>query len=68
MRGQMRSDPKHLLDTQADQNIGNGSVIQPQDGPATVIPQANPELRSLNLSTAAGIACYEALRQVGMGT
>ncbi len=29
------------------------------------IPQANPELRSLNLSTAAGIACYEALRQVG---
>ena len=27
------------------------------------IPQANPELRSLNLSTAAGIACYEALRQ-----
>ncbi|AHF89776.1 tRNA methyltransferase [Opitutaceae bacterium TAV5] len=31
------------------------------------IPHANPELRSLNLSTAAGIACYEALRQVGMG-
>ncbi len=30
------------------------------------IPHANPELRSLNLSTAAGIACYEALRQVGM--
>jgi tRNA (cytidine/uridine-2'-O-)-methyltransferase len=28
------------------------------------IPQANPELRSLNLSTAAGIACYEALRQI----
>jgi tRNA (cytidine/uridine-2'-O-)-methyltransferase len=28
------------------------------------IPQANPELRSLNLSTAAGIACYEALRQL----
>ncbi|MDR1280396.1 MAG: tRNA (cytidine(34)-2'-O)-methyltransferase [Opitutaceae bacterium] len=28
------------------------------------IPHANPELRSLNLSTAAGIACYEALRQV----
>jgi tRNA (cytidine/uridine-2'-O-)-methyltransferase len=27
------------------------------------IPQANPALRSLNLSTAAGIACYEALRQ-----
>jgi tRNA (cytidine/uridine-2'-O-)-methyltransferase len=30
----------------------------------TTIPQANPELRSLNLSTAAGIACYEALRQI----
>ena len=28
------------------------------------IPQANPELRSLNLSTAAGIATYEALRQL----
>lgn len=30
------------------------------------IPHANPELRSLNLSTAAGIACYEGLRQVGL--
>jgi len=29
------------------------------------IPQMNPALRSLNLSTAAGIACYEALRQIG---
>ena len=28
------------------------------------IPHANPALRSLNLSTAAGIACYEALRQL----
>lgn len=28
------------------------------------IPHANPELRSLNLSTAAGIATYEALRQM----
>ena len=28
------------------------------------IPQVDPSLRSLNLSTAAGIACYEALRQV----
>ncbi len=28
------------------------------------IPQANPGLRSLNLSTAAGIACFEAIRQV----
>jgi len=31
------------------------------------IPQPNPALRSLNLSTAAGIACYEALRQVTRG-
>jgi tRNA (cytidine/uridine-2'-O-)-methyltransferase len=29
------------------------------------IPQMDPALRSLNLSTAAGIACYEALRQIG---
>lgn len=29
------------------------------------IPHADPTLRSLNLSTAAGIACYEALRQLG---
>lgn len=28
------------------------------------IPHANPLLRSLNLSTAAGIACYEAVRQL----
>jgi tRNA (cytidine/uridine-2'-O-)-methyltransferase len=28
------------------------------------IPRANRGLRSLNLSTAAGIACYEALRQL----
>lgn len=31
------------------------------------IPHADPTLRSLNLSTAAGIACYEAVRQVGFG-
>jgi tRNA (cytidine/uridine-2'-O-)-methyltransferase len=30
------------------------------------IPHANGTLRSLNLSTAAGIATFEALRQVGM--
>jgi tRNA (cytidine/uridine-2'-O-)-methyltransferase len=30
------------------------------------IPHANTELRSLNLSTAAGIACYEAYRQIGL--
>ncbi len=28
------------------------------------IPHANPDLRSLNLSTAAGVACYEAFRQL----
>lgn len=33
-------------------------------GSRVTIPHANPDLRSLNLSTAAGIACYEALRQV----
>lgn len=31
-----------------------------------MIPHANTALRSLNLSTAAGIACYEALRQIGL--
>lgn len=36
-------------------------------GPANrvTIPQANKSARSLNLSTAVGIACYEALRQIG---
>lgn len=29
------------------------------------IPHANPAMRSLNLSTAVGIGCYEALRQTG---
>ena len=35
------------------------------DAQRVKIPHANAELRSLNLSTAAGIATYEALRQVG---
>ena len=30
------------------------------------IPHANPTLRSLNLSTAAGVATYEAYRQIGL--
>jgi tRNA (cytidine/uridine-2'-O-)-methyltransferase len=30
------------------------------------IPQKDPALRSLNLSTAVGIAAYEALRQIGL--
>ncbi|HXN35483.1 MAG TPA: tRNA (cytidine(34)-2'-O)-methyltransferase [Opitutaceae bacterium] len=29
------------------------------------IPHADPALRSMNLSTAAGVAAYEALRQIG---
>jgi tRNA (cytidine/uridine-2'-O-)-methyltransferase len=33
---------------------------------SVTIPHANQELRSLNLSTAAGIACYEALRQTNL--
>jgi tRNA (cytidine/uridine-2'-O-)-methyltransferase len=35
------------------------------DALRVTIPHADPTLRSLNLSTAAGIACYEALRQTG---
>lgn len=38
--------------------IGNGQRVS--------IPHANSALRSLNLSTAAGIACFEALRQMGL--
>lgn len=50
-------------------NEGDGAPDWLHDELAAVritIPHANPDLRSLNLSTAAGIACYEALRQVGM--
>ena len=47
--GRSEGDFKHLLDTNADQNIGNGKIIQPQAGTATVIPQTNPE-RLLMLS------------------
>lgn len=36
------------------------------DAARVTIPHANSSLRSLNLSTAAGIAAYEALRQIGM--
>lgn len=36
-----RPEPKHLLDTLADQNIGNGFILQPQAGGATVIPQSS---------------------------
>ncbi len=51
-------------------NEGNGSppwlYQEFGDERSVTIPQANTELRSLNLSTAAGVACYEALRQIGM--
>ena len=50
-------------------NEGSGAPawLHEEIGPAqrVTIPQANPALRSLNLSTAAGIATYEALRQLG---
>ena len=45
-------------------SIGKIRVSAPQ---RVKIPHANAELRSLNLSTAAGIATYEAWRQVGGG-
>ena len=32
------------------------------------IPHANVDLRSLNVSTAAGVACYEAMRQLTHAT
>lgn len=48
-------EPKHLLDTPAEQNIGNGVIIQPQAGGATVVPQTNPD-RILMLSGPSGSA------------
>jgi hypothetical protein len=41
--GRSEGDFKHLLDTNADQNIGNSANIQPEEGSATIIPQTNPE-------------------------
>jgi len=42
--------PQHLLDTDADQNIGNSALLQPQQGAAaTTIPNTNPD-RILQLS------------------
>jgi hypothetical protein len=40
--GREIKEPKHLLDTEAEQNIGNSAVLQPQSGLATTIPQNNP--------------------------
>lgn len=50
--------------------FGNESSGAPEwlhaelDDARVTIPHANPELRSLNLSTSAGVACYEAVRQL----
>lgn len=50
--------------------FGNESAGAPEwlhqemDTARVTIPQANEALRSLNLSTAAGVACYEAIRQL----
>lgn len=51
--GFQRHEPKHLLDTSADQNIGNGVVVQPQLAGPTTIPQSNPD-RLLTLSGPSG--------------
>ena len=51
-----------------NEGAGAPDWLHAEIGPAwrLTIPHANTDLRSLNLSTAAGIACYEALRQVGL--
>ena len=42
--GRSEGDFKHLLDTNADQNIGNSAILQPQAGTGgTTIPQTNPQ-------------------------
>ncbi len=49
-------------------NEGGGApewLHEELNGTRVTIPHANPDLRSLNLSTAAGVAAYEALRQIG---
>ena len=41
--GRREGDFQHLLDTNADQNIGNSALLQPQPGSvATTIPATNP--------------------------
>jgi tRNA (cytidine/uridine-2'-O-)-methyltransferase len=49
-------------------NEGSGApdwLHEELSGWRVAIPHANPGLRSMNLSTAAGVAAYEALRQIG---
>jgi hypothetical protein len=42
--GRSEGDFRHLLDTNADQNIGNSAILQPQAGyGGTTIPQTNPQ-------------------------
>jgi len=51
-------------------NEGHGAPdwLHAEIGPthSLTIPQRNPHLRSLNLSTAVGVATYEAYRQLGL--
>ncbi len=51
-----------------NEEAGAPAWLHDEMGPAQriKIPHADTSLRSLNLSTAAGIACYEALRQTGL--
>ena len=54
--GRQLHDSKHLLDTDADQNIGNSVLLQPQQGAAaTTIPNTNPD-RILQLSGPSKVA------------
>ena len=51
-------------------NEGHGApewLHSSMEGQRVTIPHKNTELRSLNLSTAAGIATYEAVRQLSVG-
>jgi tRNA (cytidine/uridine-2'-O-)-methyltransferase len=41
------------------------SLLREKAGACCTIPMANPEVRSLNLATAAAIVLFEALRQTG---
>lgn len=51
--GRQTHEPKHLLDVEAEQNIGNSTDLQPQEGSGaawgTCVPNTNPE-RLLMLS------------------
>jgi tRNA (cytidine/uridine-2'-O-)-methyltransferase len=55
----------HLVFGSETRGLGQ-SLLQGGSGQVVTIPML-PQRRSLNLSTAVGIAAYEALRQVGAG-